>query len=85
MHKMEVSFITILIADNSIDVKIHSATVINDASIIINDITGRELMRLNNFTGTDFIINKGNLTNGVYIISLINNQRIIARGKVIIG
>ncbi|MGD0711754.1 MAG: hypothetical protein ABR968_11330 [Bacteroidales bacterium] len=72
-------------SNNSVVIEVHSLTEINNASLIINDITGRELMRLNNLTGTDFIINKGNLTNGVYIISLLNNQKIIARGKVIIG
>jgi hypothetical protein len=67
------------------DIKIHSTDVVNNATIIVNDITGRELMHLNNMNGNDFIINKGNLTKGIYIISLLNNQKVIARGKVIIG
>jgi hypothetical protein len=71
--------------NNSSDIKIHSANFINDASVIVNDIAGRELMRLNNLNGNDFIINKGNLSNGIYIISVISTQRVIARGKVIIG
>jgi hypothetical protein len=70
---------------NFTDIKIHSNTVINDASIIVNDITGRELMHLSNLNGNDFTINKGRLSNGIYIISLINNRKVIARGKVIIG
>jgi hypothetical protein len=74
----------ILFITNSNEIKIHSATVINAASIVVNDITGRELMHLNNMNGNDFIINKGNLSKGIYIISLMNNQKLIARGKVII-
>jgi hypothetical protein len=70
---------------NSINVKIHSESLINDASIIIYDITGRELMHLNDLNGNDFMINKGNLSNGIYIISLISEQKIIARRKFIIG
>jgi hypothetical protein len=69
---------------NSEDIKIHSSNIVNNASIIVNDITGRELMHLNNMNGNDFIINKGNLSNGIYIISLMNNQKLIARGKVVV-
>jgi hypothetical protein len=79
-----ISFITYPnLNDNSIIAKIHSNSVLNDAVIIINDITGRESMRLNNLNGTDFIISNRNLSNGVYIISIINNEKIIARKKVI--
>jgi len=70
---------------NTIDVKINSATLINNASIIIYDVTGRELMHINNLNGNDFMINKGNLSNGIYIISLESEQKIIARRKIIIG
>lgn len=69
--------------DNSIIAKIHSNSVLNDAIIIINDITGRESMRLNNLNGTDFIIHNRNLSNGVYVISIMNKEKIIARKKVI--
>jgi len=69
--------------DNSVIAKIHSNSALNDAVIIINDITGRESMRLNNLNGTDFIIHNRNLSNGVYVISIINNEKIIARKKVI--
>jgi len=69
---------------NSVIIEVHSVSEINNASIIINDITGRELMRINNLSGRDFIFNKANLSKGLYIISLINNQKIIARGKVMV-
>jgi hypothetical protein len=69
---------------NSVVIEVHSISELNNGLLIINDITGRELMHKDNLTGTDFIINKANLSKGVYIISLINNQKIIAHGKVIV-
>jgi hypothetical protein len=70
---------------NSNNINIHSATVIHNASIIVYDITGRELMHLNNLNGNDFTINKDKFLKGIYIISFMNAQKIIARRKFIIG
>jgi len=38
-------------------------------------------MHFNNLNGNDFMINKGKLSNGIYILSLISKQKIIAREK----
>lgn len=69
---------------NTVNVKINSPSAIKDASFIINDITGREIMRVNNLNCNDFMINRDKLSNGIYIVSLINGQKIIARKKVFI-
>jgi hypothetical protein len=70
---------------NSIIVNVHSLSVVKDASVIINDITGRELMHLNNLNGSDILINKGNLSKGIYIVTLITSEQLIIRKKIIIG
>lgn len=70
--------------DYSVLVKIHSAYNIEDASIIVNDITGRELMHLNNLNGNDFIVSKGNLSNGIYLVSFMSQEGILAKQKVVI-
>lgn len=80
-----ISFITYPDPDNySNFVKILSGSDLSNASIIVNDIAGRELIRLNNLNGNDFTVNKGQLTNGIYFISLISNNKILARRKVMV-
>jgi hypothetical protein len=72
-------------SNNSLEVKVHSQTEISNATIIINDITGRELLHLNNLNGTEFLVKKANLSKGIYMISVMTNEKLIARGKIIVG
>ncbi|NOQ70357.1 MAG: T9SS type A sorting domain-containing protein [Crocinitomix sp.] len=54
-------------------------------AIIIHDILGKEIYRIENLTGSSINIGKEHFASGTYILSIVNysNQEIIAREKLI--
>jgi len=81
-----ISFITYPDPDNHSNfVKVLSGSDLRNASIVVNDITGREMIRMNNLNGNEFTVNRGELNNGIYFISLVNDNKIIARKKVMVN
>jgi hypothetical protein len=53
--------------------------------LIIYDIMGKEVRRQTTNDNDRFTIERGNLMNGMYFYSVLNEQKTIARGKMIVG
>ena len=57
-----------------------------DYEFRIYDLLGREVTRMKNIQGNELIINRDNLSEGLYIYKLINNEKqIISTGKITIN
>jgi hypothetical protein len=81
----DISFITSMDpSGNAVNITIHSSQQMNHASLIINDVTGRELLRINDINGNDFAVQDNELSKGMYIISLVEKENVIAKSKMVI-
>jgi len=57
---------------------------LNMASVIIYDVLGKEMKRINNITSNTITIEKGDMPNGIYFYKVINNETKITTGKFIV-
>jgi uncharacterized repeat protein (TIGR01451 family) len=66
------------------DATIQFDNKVSDATLIIYDMLGQKLKAINHISGDKVVINRGNISNGIYFIRLIQDNKIIAAGKIII-
>jgi uncharacterized repeat protein (TIGR01451 family) len=57
---------------------------VSDAALIIFDMLGQKLKAIDHISGDKVIINRGNISSGIYFIRLMQDNKIIAAGKIII-
>jgi sugar lactone lactonase YvrE len=53
-------------------------------NLLVYDITGKEVKTKNTISGQQITIERGNLTSGIYFYSLLQNNQLINKGKLII-
>jgi hypothetical protein len=63
---------------------INSAVPVKDASIFITDVLGKEVMKASNIQSHEIIIDRNNLSGGIYFYKVMNNGASIGSGKLII-
>ncbi len=56
---------------------------IKNATISVIDVMGNEVKSIN-FSGTPLILEKGDLTSGIYFVKIISNKKVIATKKIVI-
>ncbi len=69
---------------NSASINIDIAVKLNNASIRIFDISGKEVKTINNINKNLVILEKGEMTAGLYFYKLLNNSSEVYNGKFII-
>lgn len=70
--------------NNSAIISIDIAVQLNNASIIIFDILGKEVKTINNINKNEVILEKGEMSAGLYFYKLLNNSSEVSNGKFII-
>ncbi len=61
-----------------------SNTELKDAQLLIYNMLGEKINNINNISTQQVIIERNNLISGIYFYSLIQKEKIIAKGKIII-
>ncbi|HNW97040.1 MAG TPA: T9SS type A sorting domain-containing protein [Bacteroidales bacterium] len=69
---------------NSVTITVHSSYDLKNSFAIITDITGKECKRFDNLYGKEYILSKGGLSKGIYIFSIFDKEKIIAKKKIVI-
>jgi alpha-tubulin suppressor-like RCC1 family protein len=57
---------------------------IKDATLIVCNLYGQIIKQLKNISGTSVILNRDNLSNGIYFVSVLENNKILSTNKLII-
>lgn len=70
--------------NNSAIINIDIAVKLNNASISIFDILGKEVKTINNINKNEVILEKGEMSAGLYFYKLLNNSSEVSNGKFII-
>lgn len=94
----KLSEITSIAEENSIDqaihiypnpvswsISLHTEIFVKDATLKVYNSHGQEVKQLINLSGKTFTLNRDNLPGGLYFIHIIENNNIIASGRVIIA
>lgn len=68
---------------NLLSIKIDESTSNGEISIVLRDITGKEIMRTNTAENQIFQLSLENLVNGIYFCSVFKNNELIATEKVV--
>jgi len=61
-----------------------SSKPLQNATLSIYDVLGKEVKRLQNLNGTEIIINREDINSGMYFYDLIDSKGLIGRGKMIV-
>ncbi|MDQ3109399.1 MAG: T9SS type A sorting domain-containing protein [Bacteroidota bacterium] len=64
---------------------IRTTIALNKATLILHNTFGQEVLRLENVNGNEINIQKGNLQEGIFFITLIHENQIISTGKLAIS
>ena len=71
--------------NNKTTFSINKNIIVKDAELYIFDAYQRQIKHIEIINNNDFIINKGSLANGIYFYKLMNNQKQIKTGKLVIN
>ena len=63
---------------------ISTTTELKNASLKIYSILGQGIKRINNISGREIKLNKGNLIGGVYFYEFTQENKVISKGKLIV-
>lgn len=63
---------------------LHTNIFLNDASLTVYNLSGQKVKKLENISGKTITIHRENLTNGIYLICLTQNGKIIAKKKLVV-
>jgi len=69
---------------NNATITIDDKIKLNMASVVIYDVVGKEIKRINNITSNTITIEKAEMPNGIYFYKVINYEAAIATGKFIV-
>lgn len=63
---------------------LHTNIFLNDAILTVYNLSGQQVKKLENISGETITIHRENLTNGIYLICLTQNGKIIAKKKLVV-
>jgi len=81
----EIKFLSGIFYPNPLETQsiLQIETEIRDATLIISNVFGQTVRRIDKLNGNQFIIDRGNLTSGVYFLKIKNNNKQVASIKMI--
>ena len=63
---------------------LQTTLALNNATLAVENYLGQIVLKLDNVNGQTVIINRENLASGLYVISLTQESKIIAMGKLVV-
>jgi hypothetical protein len=68
----------------STETTLHTTEFLNNATLVVENYLGQRVVKIDNIMGQSVIINRENLASGLYLISLTQESKIIATGKLLV-
>lgn len=64
---------------------IYSEDKFEGASLIVFDEIGKEVVKMDDLSSNEIVINRGELSSGIYFVKIVENDRVLMRKKIVIA
>ncbi len=64
---------------------LRSQKIMHNATLVVVNVLGQTVVQIKNISGVSVTINRVNLSNGLYFLRLMEENKIIGRGKIVVG